>query len=165
MPMSPFVAGLREKVGSDLLMLPSVSGFVFDGAGRLLVARHGDVGLWAAPGGGVDPDERPQDAVTRELREELGIEIEVRGLIGAYGGPEFRTLYPNGHQVAYLVVAYGCAIVSGEPVPDGDEITGYRWVTEAELAELEVTRWTPLVAPEAYAWWRQHASRWDTMQE
>ncbi|MEW9547994.1 NUDIX domain-containing protein [Nonomuraea sp. NPDC050783] len=159
MPMSPFLARLREKVGGELLMLPSAAGFVFDGAGRLLVARHGDVGLWAAPGGGIDPDERPQDAVVRELREELGVGVEVRGLIGVYGGPEFRTLYPNGHQVGYVVACYACVLVSGTARPDGDEITDCRWVDEAELAGMEVTRWTPVVAPEAFAWWREHARR------
>ncbi len=159
MPMSPFLARLREKVGGELLMLPSASGFVFDGAGRLLVARHGDVGVWAAPGGGIDPDERPQDAVVRELREELGIEIEVRGLIGVYGGPEFRVHYPNGHQVGYVNAAFACVIVSGDPEPDGDEITDCRWVGEEELAGLHTTDWMPLVAPEAFAWWREHARR------
>ncbi|MEQ4724799.1 NUDIX domain-containing protein [Nonomuraea sp. B19D2] len=157
MPMSPFLARLREKVGSELLMLPSVAAFVFDDAGRLLVARHGDVGLWAAPGGGIDPDERPEDAAVRELREELDIEIEVRGLIGVYGGPEFRTVYPNGHQVGYVIAGYGCALVAGVPEPDGVEINGYRWVTEQELSELATTPWTPGVAPEAFAWWREHA--------
>ncbi|MEV0162663.1 NUDIX domain-containing protein [Nonomuraea fuscirosea] len=157
--MSPFLASLREKVGNDLLMLPSVSGHVFDDEGRLLLARHGDVGLWAPPGGGIDPDERPEDAVVRELREELGVEIEVRGLIGVYGGPEFRTRYPNGHQVAYVVAVYGCALApgSGEPRPDGDEINDYRWVSESELPGFETTAWTPGVAPTAFAWWREQA--------
>ncbi|WP_433439843.1 NUDIX domain-containing protein [Nonomuraea sp. CA-141351] len=157
--MSPFLAKLREKVGSELLMLPSAAGFVFDDAGRLLVARHGDVGLWAAPGGGIDPDERPEHAAVRELHEELGIDIEVRGLIGVYGGPEFRTLYPNGHQVGYVIAAYGCAVAPGsaEPEPDGVEINDFRWVTEQELSELPTTPWTPIAAPEAFAWWRAHA--------
>ncbi|MBF8192275.1 NUDIX domain-containing protein [Nonomuraea sp. K274] len=155
--MPPFLANLREKIGSDLLMLPSASGFVFDDAGRLLMARHGDVGLWAAPGGGIDPDERPEDAVVRELHEELGLEIEVRGLIGVYGGPEFRTVYPNGHQVGYVIAAFGCAVVSGRPEPDGVEINDFRWVSEQELAELETTAWTPGVAPKAFAWWREQA--------
>ncbi|GAA2205712.1 NUDIX domain-containing protein [Nonomuraea monospora] len=159
MPMSPFLARIREKVGNDLLMLPSVSGFVFDDAGRLLMARHGDVGLWAAPGGGVDPDERPEDAVVRELKEELGIDVEVRGLIGAYGGPEFRTRYPNGHEVAYVINAYACALApgSGVPEPDGVEINDFRWVSEQELPGLSTTAWTPGVAPLAFAWWREHA--------
>ncbi|GGP18569.1 phosphohydrolase [Nonomuraea glycinis] len=157
MPMSPFLAALRAKVGSDLLVLPSASGCVFDRSGRLLVARHGDVGLWAVPGGGIDPDERPQDAVVRELREELGIEVEARGLIGVYGGPEFRTLYPNGHEVSYVIAVYGCALVSGTPTPDGDEINDARWVTEQELDGLTMTGWSPGVLPDAFAWWRDQA--------
>jgi 8-oxo-dGTP diphosphatase len=159
MPMSPFLAKLREKVGSELLMLPSAAGFVFDDAGRLLVARHGDVGLWAAPGGGIDPDERPEDAIVRELREELGVDIEVRGLIGVFGGPEFRTVYPNGHEVGYVIAAFACVIAPGSaaPEPDGVEINDYRWVSEQELAELSTTRWTPIAAPRAFAWWRAHA--------
>ncbi|WP_336204748.1 NUDIX domain-containing protein [Nonomuraea sp. LPB2021202275-12-8] len=157
MPMSPFLARLRAKVGPDLLMLPSASGCVFDPSGRLLMARHGDVGLWAAPGGGIDPDERPQDAVVRELREELRIDVEVRGLIGVYGGPEFRTRYPNGHEVAYVIAVYGCALVSGTPTPDEDEITDARWVTEQELDGLTMTAWSPRVLPDAFAWWRDQA--------
>ncbi|MFG6190762.1 NUDIX domain-containing protein [Nonomuraea sp. JJY05] len=150
---------MREKVGSELLMLPSAAGFVFDDAGRLLVARHGDVGLWAAPGGGIDPDERPEDAIVRELREELGVDIEVRGLIGVFGGPEFRTVYPNGHEVGYVIAAFACVIAPGSaaPEPDGVEINDYRWVSEQELAELSTTRWTPIAAPRAFAWWRAHA--------
>ncbi|NUR85763.1 MAG: NUDIX domain-containing protein [Nonomuraea sp.] len=155
MAMSPFLAAIRAKVGNDLLMLPSVSGFVFDGDGRLMVARHGDVGLWAAPGGGVDPDERPEHAVVRELREELAVRVAVRGLIGVYGGPEFHTVYPNGHQVGYVIAAYGCTLDGGVPTPDGEEINDVRWVTEREAAGLEMTAWSPLVLPDAFAWWRE----------
>ncbi|GAA2303841.1 NUDIX domain-containing protein [Nonomuraea roseoviolacea subsp. roseoviolacea] len=154
MPMSPYLAGLRAKVGSDLLLLPSVCGCVFDGSGRLLLARHGDVGLWAAPGGMLDPDERPEEAVVRELREELGVEVEVRGVIGVYSGPEFHAVYPNGHRCQYMIAVYGCALASGVPQPDGDEITDYRWVTEEELAGLAMTPWSPRVLPEVFAWWR-----------
>ncbi|MEV0591088.1 NUDIX domain-containing protein [Nonomuraea cavernae] len=154
MPISPYLASVRAKVGSDLLMLPSVCGCVFDESGRLLVARHGDVGLWAAPGGGLDPDERPEDAVARELREELGIDIAVRGLIGVYGGPEFRTVYSNGHQCGYMIAVYGCVLTSGTPVPDGDEITDARWVAEQELSGLTMTQWSPHVLSDAFAWWR-----------
>ncbi|NUO96725.1 MAG: NUDIX domain-containing protein [Nonomuraea sp.] len=158
MAMSPFLARLRAKVGNDLLMLPSVNGCVFDSSGRLLMARHGDVGLWATPGGGVDPGERPEEAVVRELREELAIDVEVRGLIGVYGGPEFHTVYPNGHEVSYMIAMYACVVASGTPTPDGDEITDWRWVREQEVGELTTTAWTPYALPDAFAWWREHAA-------
>ncbi|MDA0634683.1 NUDIX domain-containing protein [Nonomuraea sp. MCN248] len=158
MPMSPYLAGVRAKLGPDLLMMPSVCGCVFDDEGRLLVARHGDVGLWAAPGGALDPDERPEEAVRRELREELGIEVRVRGLIGVHSGPEFRVRYPNGHECLYMIAVYGCAIESGTPTPDGDEIREARWVREDELDELAMTPWSPRVLPGVFAWWRAQVS-------
>jgi ADP-ribose pyrophosphatase YjhB (NUDIX family) len=154
MPMSPYLADLRAQVGSTLLMLPAVTGCLFDREGGLLVARHADFGRWAPPGGAVDPDERPGDAVVRELREELGIGVRVLGLIGVYGGPEFRMVYPNGHVVGYVSSVYGCALTEGLPTPDGEEITAARYVSEQEAERLDTPAWTPLVLPDVFAWWR-----------
>lgn len=67
MPISEYLRGLREKVGRDLLLVPSVTGLVFDGEGRVLLIRHSNGGVWLAPGGAVDPGEAPQDAIVREM--------------------------------------------------------------------------------------------------
>lgn len=54
--------------------------------GRLLLARRAFppelAGLWELPGGKVDPGETPEDALVRELREELGIEVTVGEPVG-----------------------------------------------------------------------------------
>ncbi|MBM7414000.1 MULTISPECIES: (deoxy)nucleoside triphosphate pyrophosphohydrolase [Nocardiaceae] len=54
--------------------------------GRLLLARRASppelAGLWELPGGKVDPGETPEDALVRELREELGIEVTVGEPVG-----------------------------------------------------------------------------------
>lgn len=51
---------------------------LIDVDGRVLLARRPEgktmAGLWEFPGGKVEPGERPEDALIRELREELGIE-------------------------------------------------------------------------------------------
>ncbi|WP_308250340.1 NUDIX domain-containing protein [Sphaerisporangium fuscum] len=158
MPISEFLAGVRSLVGNALLVLPSVTACVFDDQGRLLLARHNELGdVWAPPGGMVEPDEVPETAVVREIREEVGLDIEVQGLIGVYGGPQFRSVYPNGDQVSYVITAYGCTAGATTARPDGVEIAETRWVTEAEAATFRLTAWAPAVLPEVYAWWRARA--------
>lgn len=58
-----------------------VAGVIADVRGRILLARRTEgrdlAGLWEFPGGKVDPGETPEQALVRELREELGIEARV----------------------------------------------------------------------------------------
>lgn len=55
-----------------------VAGVIRDVRGRILLARRTEgrdlAGLWEFPGGKVEPGESPEAALSRELREELGIE-------------------------------------------------------------------------------------------
>jgi 8-oxo-dGTP pyrophosphatase MutT (NUDIX family) len=58
---------------------------VFDAAGRVLLIRcavlraDGEFRFWLTPGGEIEAGETPLEAARRELREELGLEIEVVG--------------------------------------------------------------------------------------
>ena len=58
-----------------------VAGVIRDARGRVLLARRTEgrdlAGLWEFPGGKREPDESPEAALVRELREELGIEVEI----------------------------------------------------------------------------------------
>lgn len=63
-----------------------VVGAVIVEGDRFLTARRGPgksaAGLWEFPGGKIEPGEAPQQALARELREELSVDIEVGWLIG-----------------------------------------------------------------------------------
>ena len=58
---------------------------VFDAAGRVLLIRcvamrqGGEFEFWLTPGGEIEAGEEPVAAAVRELREELGLEVEVAG--------------------------------------------------------------------------------------
>lgn len=62
------------------LWIPVVAGFLRKGSKVLIGQRpenHSLAGLWEFPGGKIEPGESPEVALTRELREELGIEADV----------------------------------------------------------------------------------------
>lgn len=71
-----------------------VSALTIDESRRLLLIHNRDDGRWAIPGGCVEPNESPEDAVQREMREETGLDVEPRRLVGVFGGPGFRVRYP-----------------------------------------------------------------------
>jgi 8-oxo-dGTP diphosphatase len=103
-----------------------VGAAIFDAAGRLLAAQRDRppqyAGLWEFPGGKVEPGETPQAALVRECREELGIELEVGGLVG---------------EVAIAIgrlAVYRARLTSGEPV--AREHRDLRWLAPAELDDV-----------------------------
>ena len=62
--------------------------------GRLLLGRRAfdpSVGLWDLPGGFLEENEHPLDALVRELREETGLEIEPQEFVGVWMEPGTRT--------------------------------------------------------------------------
>lgn len=154
MPRSGYVAGIRARIGHDLLVLPSVSAFAFDDHDRLLLARHRAENWWAPPGGAIEPDESPADAIVREVNEETGLDIAPDEVIGVYGGKDFRVEYANGDQVSYVLTAYACRVIGGQPRPDGEEIRELRYVAAEDLDGLVLPAWAHTVLSDAFAWKR-----------
>ncbi len=139
--MSPYLRELRGLVGRRLLLLPAVCAALYDEEGRLLLVRHSDPpGLWALPGGAVEPGERPVDALVRELREELGVAVEPVALLGVHGGPEFELTYRNGDRAAYVIAIFECRS-AGPLRPDGDEALEAAYVDRERAQALELSPW------------------------
>jgi 8-oxo-dGTP diphosphatase len=135
MGISPYVAGLREKVGNDLLFLPAVTAIIVDDAGRVLLHRAKDDGRWYIIGGAMDPGEEPADALVREVREEVGIDVEPQRITGVYASP--LVTYPNGHQVRYVGITFLCRPVGdAEPRVSDDESIEIGWFPPDALPEL-----------------------------
>ena len=136
MGMSQYLRGIRQRVGTDLLLLPAVSVLIWDEHDRLLLVRGADTGTWQMVGGAVEPGESPWDAARRETAEETGLDVSLSGIRAAIGGPRFQHTYPNGDQVAFVSTVFDARIVSGAPAPapDHDEVTEVAWFTPAELA-------------------------------
>ncbi|MFE9692204.1 NUDIX domain-containing protein [Micromonospora sp. NPDC005806] len=134
MPLSPYIARMRQHIGSELLLLYGVSAVVTDDAGRVLLARRGDNGRWSVPAGMVDPGEQPADALLREVHEETGVKVEIERLGGVATHP---VVYPNGDTCEYLNVWFHCRAVGGAATPDGDESLAVGWFAPDHLPELD----------------------------
>ncbi|MFM8480619.1 MAG: 8-oxo-dGTP diphosphatase MutT [Gammaproteobacteria bacterium] len=109
-----------------------VAGALFDHDGRVLIAERPPgkhmAGRWEFPGGKVAADESAEQALRRELREELGIEVEqaefVMELVHAYPDREVHLRF-------YVVDSF-----VGEPrALDGQRL---RWLTPAELDHADI---------------------------
>jgi len=103
-----------------------------------------------APGGAVDPDETPADALVREVWEETGLWVEPKRLLGVFGGPDFRVRYANRDEVAYVMSLFECEPVGGDLRANGEEITDVRFVGEQELGQLNIPAWARRVLPPVF---------------
>jgi 8-oxo-dGTP diphosphatase len=108
---------------------PTASAIVVDGEGRVLLTRRaGDpgAGLWDLPGGFISEDEDALATLGRELREELGVEVEPRRFVGSLpdrygaGGPWTINFY------------WEARIVSGQPTP-ADDVADLGWFAREAL--------------------------------
>src|SRR5262249_28187153 len=135
MGMSAYMRDLREKVGHDYLLMPCAAALIRDEGGRVLLVRHVD-GPWQLPGGAIDPDESPEDAVSRAGGEEASIEIRPLRIAGAFGGPGYRRRYSNGDEVGIVATVYEAEIVAGTPQPADDETQDVGWFAAEELEGL-----------------------------
>lgn len=104
--------------------------FVRDTQGRILLEKRRDDGTWGLPGGRVEPGESISEAAVREVREETGLMIRVRRLLGVYSEPAERVIaYRDTGNVYHKAdVVMEADIVGGELVvsEEGEALAFYK---------------------------------------
>ena len=93
---------VTPKIGADAA--------IFNERGEILLMDRADGSGWCLPCGWVEPNERPVDAAIREAREETGLEIEVKQLVGVFSRMPSADNGPH----TMIAVVHLCGIVSGE---------------------------------------------------
>lgn len=117
---------------APLKLLLVVAAALVDADGRVLMAQRpvgkALAGLWEFPGGKVEPEERPEETLIRELAEELGIAVKEPCLapltFASHAYPDFHLLMP----------LYICRRWEGIPQPR--EMQALRWVRPGALRDL-----------------------------
>lgn len=91
-------------------------------------ARPPHEGAWDCPGGFLDPDEHPEDALRRECREELAVEVQPGQIVGI-----FMDRYGKDGEHT-LNIYFEAKIRAGSPSP-GSDVSEVRWFPLKRLPE------------------------------
>ncbi len=138
MPMSEYYQIIREKVGSELLMIPSVAAIIRNNDDEILFVRKSEETLWGLPAGAIEPGERPGRALRREVYEETGLMVHPVTILGVFGGDKYKYTYSNGDQVEYTIIVFECTIVKGTLRGVDGEIEELKFFKETELPEIAI---------------------------
>lgn len=120
-----------------LNMAPAAGGIITDESGRVLLIRRAiepSKGLFGIPGGFVDEGESAEDAVRREVREEVGLEVT---------NLRFLCSFPNQYQFRECVYSvldcfFICEVASLTTKSDANEVSEILWLSLAEINLEEV---------------------------
>jgi 8-oxo-dGTP diphosphatase len=127
-----YIREIRQKIGHQLLMSPSITALIFNEAGEILVQQRSDNGLWNFPCGAYEAGEEPTATLMREVYEETGLHIQAKRLVGVYAGKDYIVHYPNQDQVAYMNMVFDASIAGGELKMD-EESLDLRFVSPDDL--------------------------------
>jgi 8-oxo-dGTP diphosphatase len=115
-PSCAFILWQNVKPSVDALIVRGEARHVEVLLGRQTAARAN--GKWGIPGGFLNAGDRIEPALVRECRREMGIEVAVGDLVGAFEGMFY--------DMPIVDLIYACTIASGEPRA-ADLIDEVRW--------------------------------------
>jgi ADP-ribose pyrophosphatase YjhB (NUDIX family) len=107
-----------------------------------VIVRDGEVllvrdlhGFWAGIGGWIEPGEHPEQALLRELREELGVEGEITR---AFRPHLVWDVERASESTNFLLLIYGVRLRSDDFTIQAEEVMYVKWAGADEWAELDM---------------------------
>ena len=110
---------ITPKVGADAA--------IFDDEGRILLVERADDRRWGLPAGWVEPNEAPAHAAVREVREEIGLDVQPVQLVDVI----FRPASVRGEAHAVVSVVYLCEVRGGELALSHEVVSARYWAVDA----------------------------------
>lgn len=109
---------------------------------KVLLIKHKKIGLWLPPGGHIDKNETPEQAAVREIKEETGLDIELkpeRFHRIAILMPHHVEIHPINDEHEHICFTYFTKPVGGKMIQNLKETDGFKWFSKEELDSGEVT--------------------------
>lgn len=116
-------------------------GLIHNDRGEILICKKPEnlgvfAGQWALPGGGVEEGEKMGEALRREMREEVGLEIsKIKPYL--FKDDTREKIYPDGSkEMIYMIYLLFDCRAQGTKVVLGEEFEEFAWVNKKNFGEL-----------------------------
>lgn len=118
------------------LILPAIAAVIFNERGEILLQKRGDTKKWCIICGHVEFGETVENAVVREIKEELNCSSEIVRLIGIYSNPVSQTYYYPERSVQYITTYFEVKLTSEIDLDyTNEETTELQYVDPDNLPE------------------------------
>jgi 8-oxo-dGTP pyrophosphatase MutT (NUDIX family) len=116
-------------------IIPATSAIIHDRQGKILLHQRRDNGLWALPGGTMEVGETVVECVKREVKEETGLEIVPKYVIGIYSDPNHVIAFNNGEVRQEFSICFACKVIGGS-LHVSDESTDIGFFARKQIEQL-----------------------------
>ena len=108
--------------------------------GKLLLEKRRDSDTWGLVGGGVKNYETPEQALSREMYEELGIRIPKERFrkLAVYGEPGRIAAYQDGSIWRMVIVVFGFVFQKKPELTISEESRELRFFSKEEIAQMDI---------------------------
>ncbi|GFO53156.1 DNA mismatch repair protein MutT [Geomonas sp. Red276] len=117
-------------------IVTSVVAVIVDSEGQVLLTQRRVPpfqGEWVMPGGKIDLGEPIVKALKREVREEVGLEVEVGDLVDI-----FEHVTPGEDNYHFIIIYYRCAPLFCDVKHNEEEVQEARWVKPADFNQYKI---------------------------
>lgn len=115
---------------------------------KVLLRKHDKYHMWMSVGGHIELNEDPNEAALREVKEEVGLDVELFGTVSqCYGGKEYRELIPpismNRHRISpthehISLVFFARADTDVLKLSETEKTDACHWFTKDELLSYDL---------------------------
>ena len=124
--MRVIVVGVVQNIAGELLIC------------KMPLGRGVFPGQWGLPGGGIEAGETAADALQREVKEEVGLEVANIQPLFFSDGTHLKTFSDGSQQEIYMVFLLFSCLASNDEVNLNSEFEQYRWVKPEDLKNYDL---------------------------
>ncbi len=140
MVMEQYFKNIRQKIGHDEIIMPGVAGVLFDETRqKVLLEQRGDGEIgWSLVGGMQNIGESAMTSLIREFKEEAGIDVQIKALIGI--DTNFHHIFPTGDKAQIPMTLFEVEQIGGQLKADGDETLSLSYVPISDHPQMYNTQ-------------------------